>query len=648
MLVALMAILPLSIFAQKKQSKPVERYFYISAEGGLSINHTDLANYGGVAFYQNGAFTLDEYFLKNYNGKVGLGYQFSKVMGVNAKFGTATLAGENHGWNLIPGGLAATSDLQLDPTNRTQFMEANLNLTFNFTNLFFGYNPRRVFNFIPHIGIGGIYYQPGQVNQLPRITDANGNGAATATLVNKPADHDPITYTIPLGAEINFNVARMLDIYIDYTYALTGTDNMDQTTKVNELDNIFNKNDMYSALNLGLRLKFNKKPCDIDAMAANAKKITYTVNPNPLEEKDGKVCCDVTFNIPGGYFEKEAVMNITPTMTFDGGEVELEPVTFVGEKVDGGDYQVNYKNGGQFTKNYCMDYVPGMENGKLIANPMFYVYNGTIYPTQEEIVKNTYFAQGGDKIIAEGVLVPVVKCEVSNINTIVKENTVTVKWNGDAASYDVRLGDKTVEGVKANTYTFENVEPGNYEVYVKAICSDDLVGEWQKGKNAEIIPERKPIAIFYFDYNSAELKPNTKMNKEAALAVAEKLASGEAIHGFEIEGWASPEGELQLNNKLADNRATAGEKAIKNQMKKVKIDEKNFTFSSKGFGPDWNLFIELVQNSNIKDKDQIVRVINNAGSQAKKEQEIKNMIQIYPELEKDILPLIRRAEVYVK
>ena len=654
MLVALMAILPLSIFAQKKQTKPVERYFYLSAEGGLSINHTDLANYGGVAFYQNGAFTVDEYLLKNYNVKVGLGYQIGKVIGINAKYGTATLAGEHHDWDLIPNGLTATRHLQLDPdnANRTTFMEANLNLTFNFTNLFFGYNPRRVFNFIPHVGVGGIYYTPGAVKQLPIITSTSGAGATPYEIVPKATAHDPIALTIPFGAELNFNVARMLDIYIDYTYTLTSTDNLDQVTKVNELDNFVNKNDMYSALNLGLRLKFNKKQCDIDGMAANSKKITYKVNPDPLEEKDGKVCFDVTYTIPGEYFEKEAVMNMTPTMTFDGGEVELEPITFVGEKVKGGDFQVNYKNGGEFTKNYCLDYVPGMENGKLVANPMFYVYDGTIYPTQEEIVKNTYFAQGGDKIIAEGVLVPVVKCEVSNINTIVKNNTITVKWNGDAESYDVYLGagnptEATVKGLKATTYTFENVEPGTYNVFVKANCGDNM-GEWQQGKTADIAAERKPIAIIYFDYNSSELKPNTKMNKEALKAIAEKLASGEAINGFEIEGWASPEGELQLNNNLADNRATAAEKGIKNQMKKVKVNENNFTFSSKGFGPDWAKFIELVQNSNIKDKDQIVRVINNAGSQAKKEQEIRNMINVYPELERDILPLIRRAEIFVK
>ena len=639
MMIVMMAILPLSFYAQKKQTTPVEKYFYLFAEGGLSVNHTDLANYGGVPFNFE-TKQLDPYFLKNYDGQVGLGYQFGKVMGLNAKFGTATLQGEKEGQRLIgfdgiDDPAVANKGFENAKLDMTTFMEANLNLTFNLTNLFFGYNPRRVFNFIPHLGVGGIRYHAGAVKSM----------SDDAELIAKKDDAE-MTFTVPVGAEINFNLARMLDFFIDYTFTWAGNDKIDQVQKVP--DDIQVVNDMYSSVNAGLRLKFNKKRCDIETMAANAKNITMKTNPEPLQEQDGKVCFDVIFNVPGEYFEKEAVMNITPTFTYDGGQVELAPVTFVGEKVKGqGDFQVNYKNGGQFTKNYCMDYVPGMENGKLTGDPMFYVYDGTIYPTQDEIVKNTYFTQGGDRVITQGVVVPVVKCEVSNINTAVTENTVTVTWNGDAESYDVRLGETTVEGVKGNTYTFENVEPGSYNVYVKANCTD-LAGQWQQGKTAEIIPERKPIAIFYFDYNSSDLKPNTKMNKDAAKALAEKLAKGEAINGFEVEGWASPEGELSLNNNLSDNRASAAVKAIKNQIKKVKLNENNFSFSDKGFGPDWNKFIELVQNSNIKDKDQIVNVIKNAGSQARKEQEIKNMIQIYPELEKDILPLIRRAEVFVK
>ncbi len=64
-------------------------------------------------------------------------------------------------------------------------------------------------------------------------------------------------------------------------------------------------------------------------------------------------------------------------------------------------------------------------------------------------------------------------------------------------------------------------------------------------------------------------------------------------------------------------------------------------------GPDWNGFISSVQNSDIKDKNIILNVINSAGTPAKKEQEIRNMIVIYPEIEEKILPPLRRAEIVV-
>ena len=640
LLVALVAILPLSMFAQKKVY-PVERYFYISGEGGLSINHTDIANYGGVAFYQDGKFTIDDYFLKNFDGKLGLGYQIGKVIGVNAKFGYGTLAGEKHNQNLTGfetvGNQAEADKFHDVKLLNTTLLEGNVNVTFNFTNLFFGYNPRRVFNFIPHIGIGGLGYKAGEVKLM----------ADNSTIFTAKNDF-AWTYTVPVGAEINFNITRMLDFFIDYTFTFAGNDKLDQVQKVN--DNIQVINDMYSSLNAGLRLKFNKKPCDIEGMAERANEIGMRTNPAPLEEKDGKVCFDVIFTIPGEYFEPEAVMNITPTFTYNGGQLELEPVTFVGERVADprNDFRVNYKNGGEFTKHYCVDYVPELESAKLMGNPMFYVYNGRIYPTQEEIVKNVYFTQGGDRVITEGVVVPVVKCEASNIRSTVNENTVTVTWSGTAESYDIYFGEgtpgePTVAGVKDNSYTFNDVEPGKYNVYVKADCGNGNVGDWQPGTVIEIVPKREPIAIFYFDYQSSTLKTNAKMNKIALKAIAEKLAAGETITGFEIEGWASPENGDGNNNKLSADRAKEVEKAIKNQLKKA---AKDFTFDATGFGSDWNLFNELVQNSNIKDKDQILRVINNAGSN--KEKEIQNMKTIYNELRDDILPQIRRAEVYVK
>jgi tetratricopeptide (TPR) repeat protein len=64
-------------------------------------------------------------------------------------------------------------------------------------------------------------------------------------------------------------------------------------------------------------------------------------------------------------------------------------------------------------------------------------------------------------------------------------------------------------------------------------------------------------------------------------------------------------------------------------------------------GPDWNGFMKAVEASDIKDKNAIINVINSAGTAAQKEEEIRNMILIYPELERDILPPLRRAIIDV-
>lgn len=67
------------------------------------------------------------------------------------------------------------------------------------------------------------------------------------------------------------------------------------------------------------------------------------------------------------------------------------------------------------------------------------------------------------------------------------------------------------------------------------------------------------------------------------------------------------------------------------------------TFEATGNGSDWTKFIELLQTSNIADKDQIIRVIQNSRNP---EQEIENLRNVY-DLEEVFAPL-RRAEIYIK
>ena len=570
------AALPLSMMAQegKKHAKPVEKYWYIQADGGLSINHGDLANYNG------GIWDDFNHFKKvamepTWDAHFGIGYQFGKVIGLNLKGGYGLLSGHKHTVDNKQTALQALVfangpegvyyNLGFEGTN---YIEGNLNLTFNLFNMF-NYNPRRVINLVPHIGIGGIYYKYGVVNQLNY--NADNKVDEVSGQITPAASKRDLTFTVPAGMEFTFNIAPKFDLFIDYTYLFTGKDNLDNVKKSNEQGRIINDMDMYSQLNLGLRVKFNN-PCDIDKMARESKKITYRVNPDPLVKgEDGNVCFDVIVTIPGEYFEKQAVMNLKPYLAYNGGQIDLDPITFVGEKVKGeGDFRVNYKEGGEFTKHYCMPYQEEMANCELMGDPMFYVYEGTIYPTQEEIVNNTYFAQGSTVKLADGV--------------IVKDEYI------DEIVYDTI---EKVRAVKKLTYFFNKDR-----------------------------------------YNIADRK---KLNKEADAAFTDLLNAGEKE--FEIRAWASPEGEEGHNNELSNNRDNTAEKQMMKLAKKAEI-----TINGKGYGEDWETFKQLVKDSDLKDKDAILNNINNSSNPQKT---IKEMCAIYPQLEKDILPQLRRAEVYV-
>ena len=142
---------------------------------------------------------------------------------------------------------------------------------------------------------------------------------------------------------------------------------------------------------------------------------------------------------------------------------------------------------------------------------------------------------------------------------------------------------------------------------------------------------------YFFNKDKYNIADRKKLNNEADAALKDLLNAG--VTDFEIKAWASPEGEEGHNFELSNNRNNAADK----QMKKIAKD-KEINITGKGYGEDWATFIELVANSDLKDKDAIVNAINNSSN---KQRTVKEMCDIYPQLEKDILPQLRRAEVYV-
>ena len=112
------------------------------------------------------------------------------------------------------------------------------------------------------------------------------------------------------------------------------------------------------------------------------------------------------------------------------------------------------------------------------------------------------------------------------------------------------------------------------------------------------------------------------------------------VTGVTITGYASPDGPEKFNDKLASARSETGRKAVE----KI-LAEYGFNIDAAGYGEDWEGFKEMVEKSNIQDKDLILQVLSMYDSSAERENQIKNMSSVYGELKEDVLPKLRRAQL---
>ena len=142
------------------------------------------------------------------------------------------------------------------------------------------------------------------------------------------------------------------------------------------------------------------------------------------------------------------------------------------------------------------------------------------------------------------------------------------------------------------------------------------------------------------DVRNSELKGQSV--KDFLTAVDQINADARTtITGTEILAYASPEGPENRNNELADKRSATANKALKEMAKKHELSEATV----KSLGEDWEGFQQLVKESNIEDKELILRVLSMYSDPAVRENEIRNMSQVFTALKGEVLPELRRARL---
>ena len=239
------------------------------------------------------------------------------------------------------------------------------------------------------------------------------------------------------------------------------------------------------------------------------------------------------------------------------------------------------------------------------------------------------------------------------------DQTISYKVGGN---YTMKTNFKYVpEMQKSELYLTFDAYIGSKKVDVPAvkvangvIATSELSGRTVRQAQASVsqdayqrIIEHKQEANIKFliqqaNLRKSELKNNSVQEFVEMLKKINADKEGLNLKNVEVSAYASPDGGLKLNDKLAAQRQNNTEKYVQKTLKDTKVEA---PVDAKYTAQDWEGFQELVKVSDIQDKDVIIRVLSMYKDPEEREQQIKNMSSVFRELADGILPELRRARL---
>ena len=336
-------------------------------------------------------------------------------------------------------------------------------------------------------------------------------------------------------------------------------------------------------------------------MAKNRDDINLTVTPEILTLNNGIVAADINVTFPVKYFNAKAVIKVTPVIVFEGGEVAGAAKYLQGSKVDENYTVVDKKNGGSYTQHVEFPYDPRMDKcalqlraeikcpgGKCKEFTLVNLNTGAI-PTKEEAA----VLAGNDAAAA----------------ALAKEFGLTVAYGLNTLQKDIKYGD-----------LMEQMD-NNFKRITTVVDKTDLLYTI----NSSVVTKKHEKAA-----NLGAFKENVDKN----------LTNDRATQNIAVKGYASPDGPEKFNDTLSKKRSESGKKVVAKLLKDAGLD-----IDAAAYGEDWDGFKELVEKSDIKDKNLILQVLSLYNSSAERESEIKNMSSVFNELKEEILPELRRSQI---
>ncbi|AZS29942.1 tetratricopeptide repeat protein [Butyricimonas faecalis] len=239
-----------------------------------------------------------------------------------------------------------------------------------------------------------------------------------------------------------------------------------------------------------------------------------------------------------------------------------------------------------------------------------------------------------------------------NAEVIPYETGKTVSYTSRIPYEDaMRLSDLEIDitGSKgAKTAKFDPRKIGDGVIATETLVVNAPATSVGEDKFQRIIKQQEEAAIYYL-INSANIRSKEMTSEEMKKleAYIKEAATKENmnLNGIDVRSYASPDGAYDFNEKLANQREKNSSAFLKKQMKKGKVEQykdENF-FKDFVVAEDWDGFKKAMEESNIQDKELILRVLSMHSDPEVREREIRNIASAFAVVADQILPKLRRS-----
>ena len=274
----------------------------------------------------------------------------------------------------------------------------------------------------------------------------------------------------------------------------------------------------------------------------------------------------------------------------------------------------------------------------------FFVKNAevTVTPTLvfdgQEVSSKSYTFQG-QKVRGNN---PVISYDNGGTATI----PVSFNYQPEMAKSDLMLNFTVTQGNKK--YVLPAVKVANGVVGTAALANAATVTPAIAPDAFQRVINEKYATDIMFLINQANIRAN-QLNTDAMEELRKEIREANGAENLQLEeinisSYASPDGGVELNTKLAANREKNTKEYMTKQLKKDKITEFG-ELTAQFTAQDWEGFQKLVQQSNIQDKDLILSVLSMYKDPEQREREIRNLSSVFEQLAETILPQLRYSRI---